>query len=72
MSTVVRLPLKGTVKLSLDGKDIFADVISFSTRLKYEDVLYHVGTDDDWEIFTINENGCFYVAYQQCSAYDRV
>lgn len=59
------------VVLNLDGKLIKADVISFSERLKYGDVLVHEGTDDNWEIFSIN-GGNLYVAYQQCSPYGAI
>ena len=52
------------INLVLNGTTIKADIISFEERLKYSDVLHYEGSDDDWEIFSINGGNC-YVAYQQ-------
>lgn len=59
------------IVLKLRGKLIKADVIDFSDRLKYGEMLTYEDADDDWEILSVKGTK-FYVAYQQCSAYDRV
>lgn len=59
------------IVLKLNNKLIKVDVISFADRLKWEDVLTHEGTDDDWEILSISGTP-LYVAYQQCSPYGAI